>query len=144
MIHASADAADMEDVSKESILVIEDSVTSSRLFCLLLRNAGYDVKSAENVAEAIEVLKEFRPHLILTDILLPGTNGLDFAREIKANPATADITIVALSACNLTSDARRAASVGCSGYIKKPIDPRTFASVVGKYFERPGENASAG
>ena len=67
------------------------------------------------------------------DVQLPGRNGLDVTRELKSEPATADIPIVALTAHAMVGDPETALAAGCSGYIGKPIDTRTFAEQVGNF-----------
>jgi len=76
------------------------------------------------------------PDLILMDIQLPDMNGLDFARELKANLVLRDIPVVALTAHSLSSDMRKAEQAGCQGYILKPINPKTFGASVAKYIRR--------
>jgi CheY-like chemotaxis protein len=70
------------------------------------------------------------PDLILMDVQLPGQDGLSLTRQLKADPATAAIPIVALTAHAMASDRDDALSAGCVGYISKPIDTRTLGDLV--------------
>ena len=67
------------------------------------------------------------------DVQLPGRDGLELTRDLKAEPATAEIPIVALTAHAMRGDDEQALAAGCAGYISKPIDTRTFASQVGRF-----------
>jgi CheY-like chemotaxis protein len=116
--------------------VVEDSAVSSRLFCSLLEKAGYDVRSAVDGEKALATLADFQPDLILLDFLLPGISGLELARELKSRPATKDVIIIALTACSLQSDVHKAVAAGCEAYIVKPIDARTFVSLVRTHLDR--------
>ena len=85
---------------------MDNTPVGLRLTRLLLAREGYDVRTAESAEEALSALDQFRPKLILTDVQLPGIDGLEMTRRIKANPRTKDITIVALSARALVADRR--------------------------------------
>ncbi len=126
----------MQIMGMESILVVEDSLASRKMFCHLLSKAGYNVKGAANAGEVMDILKDFCPGLILMDILLPGLDGLSLARKLRSSAGTAEATIVALSGCTMASDIERALASGCSGFITKPIDPRTFVDNVRSHLSR--------
>lgn len=117
----------------EPILVVEDHPTNLKLTLALLETNGYEVRSAASGEEALAVLASFRPRLILLDLQLPGIDGLELARRLKANPATRDIAIVALTAYAMKGDDEKARAAGCDGYITKPIDTRSFAGRVASF-----------
>ena len=71
-----------------------------------------------------------RPRVILADIKLPGMNGLEMTRQLKAAPETRNIVVLAVTAYALKGDEQKAFEAGCDGYITKPIDARTFASLI--------------
>ena len=106
----------------DPVLIVDDTPVGLKLTRLLLAREGYDVRTAESAEEALSALDEFQPKLILTDVQLPGIDGLEMTRRIKADPRTKDITIVALSARALRGDEVKARAAGCDGYITKPID----------------------
>ena len=106
----------------DPVLIVDDAPVGLKLTRLVLAREGYDVRTAESAEEALSALDEFRPKLILTDVQLPGIDGLEMIRRIKANPRTRDITIVALTARALAGDEVQARAAGCDGYITKPID----------------------
>lgn len=120
----------------EPILVIDDSAINLKLVHVLLTAERYDVRTAEDADQALEVLRSFRPRLILMDIQLPGMDGLELTRHLKSDPGTADILIVALTAYAMKGDRQKALAAGCDGLITKPIDTRTLASTVDAYLTK--------
>jgi two-component system, cell cycle response regulator DivK len=119
----------------EHILVVDDDPMSVKLIRALLTGEGYSVRSAKSAEEALEVLKDFAPQLILIDIQLPGVDGLELASQLRSNPAMRNTSIVALTGYAMKGDEHKAQSAGCDGYITKPIDVRTLPSVVGKFLK---------
>jgi len=117
----------------ESILIVEDNPVNSKLMRVLLTSEGYEVRTATEAEEALEILKKFRPILILMDIQLPGIDGLELTRQLKADPVTRDIGILALTAYAMKGDEERVLKAGCDGYIPKPIDTRTLPGIISKY-----------
>jgi two-component system cell cycle response regulator DivK len=121
----------------EPILVVDDNATNMKLLRVLLTSQGYDVRTAGDASDAMEVIKGFRPRLILMDIQLPGMSGLELTSLLKADPATRDILIVAITAYAMKGDEEKARRAGCDGYISKPIDTRTLASVIARHLASP-------
>ncbi|HYY25628.1 MAG TPA: response regulator [Candidatus Udaeobacter sp.] len=117
----------------EPILIVDDNPTNMKLVRVLLASEGYDVRAAADAEEALNVLKEFQPRMILMDIQLPGIDGLELTRRLKSDPATRDITIVGLTAYAMKGDKERILDAGCDGYIQKPIDTRTLPQLVAEY-----------
>ncbi len=117
----------------ERILIVDDNVMNLKLARVLLATEGYEVRTATDAGEALDVLKEFRPRLILMDIQLPGMDGLELTRRLKGDPATRDITVLALTAYAMKGDEEKALDAGCDGYIPKPIDTRALPGVVAAY-----------
>lgn len=125
----------------ERLLIVDDNPTNLKLVKVLLTAEGYEVRTAGDADEALAVLRGFHPRLILMDIQLPGMDGLTLTRQIKANPKTHDVTIVALTAYAMKGDDEKALASGCSGYIPKPIDTRGFAKEVARYLQADGVKA---
>jgi CheY-like chemotaxis protein len=117
------------------ILVVDDNPTNLKLVSEVLENAGYQVFKAENAESAVLVIERRVPDLILMDIALPGMDGLTLTRKLKAEAATREIQIVALTAFAMKGDDLRAREAGCDGYITKPIDTRTLPGQVGQYLK---------
>jgi CheY-like chemotaxis protein len=118
------------------ILVVEDNEANQLLASAVLEREGYSVDLAGSSEEALERLNAGAPDLILMDVQLPGQDGLELTRQLKADPTTAAIPIVALTALAMAGDRERTLAAGCLGYISKPIDTRTFADEVRKYLPR--------
>jgi len=123
-------------VAGEPILIVDDNLTNLKLARVLLAGEGYVVRTAADAEEAMAVLEEFRPRLILMDIQLPGMDGLELTRRIKADPAMAAITILALTAYAMKGDQDRVLAAGCDGYVTKPIDTRALPGVIDGFMKR--------
>jgi two-component system cell cycle response regulator len=130
-------------MSNEPILVVEDNPVNVKLFRVLLEKAGFDVRTAGDANEALAALSDFEPRLILMDVQLPGIDGLELTRRLKANSRYKHIPVVALTAYAMKADQERAADAGCSGHIAKPIETRTFVESVRRYLETVAVSATA-
>lgn len=115
---------------RDLILLIEDNEANTMLASALLQRDGFGVAVAGSAAEAMERLRVTTPELILMDLQLPGQDGLSLTKQLKADPATSSIPIIALTAHAMAGDRERALEAGCTGYVSKPIDTRTFGSQV--------------
>ena len=120
-------------MSKSLILLVEDNEANQMLARAVLELEGFDVKVAGSAEEARAELQAGMPSLILMDVQLPGEDGLSLTRALKADPATAAIPVVALTAHAMSGDRALAVGAGCQGYIAKPIDTRTFGNEVRRY-----------
>jgi CheY-like chemotaxis protein len=112
------------------ILVVDDNEGGLLLAGAVLQREGFRVDSAGSSEEVVERLKVRTPDLILMDVQLPGQDGLSLTRQLKADPATAAIPIVALTAHAMATDREQAMAAGCIGYISKPIETRTLGDQV--------------
>ena len=110
-------------MNRDRILIVDDNAANLKVARLALEGEGFEVRVAEDAEAALAVLGEFRPGLILMDIQLPGIDGLELTRRLKADAATHDIVIVAVTAFAMKGDREKALAAGCDGYIAKPIDP---------------------
>jgi len=95
---------------------------------MLLMDEGYQVLTAGTADEAMEAIRTHHPQIVLADIQLKGMDGLQLTRRIKRDPATREITVIALTAFAMAGDEGRALDAGCDGYITKPIDTRTLGA----------------
>jgi len=114
----------------EPILVVDDNDVNLELVRDLLEDQGYRVRVAIDANDAIAVLHDFRPRLILMDIQLPGMDGLTLTRMLKSNPSMRDIRIVGLTGYAMAGDEERILAAGCDGYMAKPIDTRRLPGVI--------------
>jgi CheY-like chemotaxis protein len=120
-------------VSKNSILVVDDNPANAALVSFLLKKKGYEVRTAADAIEALAMVRDFAPRLIMMDIQLPGMDGLELTKRLKADPATRQTIIIALTAYAMKGDEERARQAGCDGYVSKPIDTRTLPGLVAEY-----------
>ena len=126
--------------ARSLILVVEDNEANQMLVRAVLELEGFDVRIAGSGPEALDVLGDCVPDLILMDIQLPGQDGLTLTRLIKSDPATSAIPVVALTAHAMTGDRELALAAGCAAYISKPIDTRTFGVQVRQLLSAGVEN----
>ncbi len=117
--------------------MVEDNPLSLKLIRVLLEGEGFEVRTAEDAQQAWAVLEQFRPRLILMDIQLPGTDGLELTRQLKSDPGRRDIPVVAITAYAMKGDEQKARGAGCDGYVTKPVDTRSLAALVRAYLNGP-------
>ena len=120
------------------ILVVEDFDDAREMYRDYLEYSGFRVETARDGREAIEKARSHRPDLILMDLSLPGVDGWEATRLLKADPATSDLVVVALSAHALSAEGERARAAGCDGFIAKPCLPPDLVQEIGKYLKRRG------
>jgi PAS domain S-box-containing protein len=124
-------------MAADPILIVDDNPANLKVARFALESEGYDVRTAADGEEAVLILREFRPRLILMDIQLPGVDGLELTRRLKADPVTQEIVIVAVTAYAMKGDREKALGAGCDGYITKPLDPIQLPFQIGEYLGRP-------
>jgi DNA-binding response OmpR family regulator len=130
-------------MSSETVLIVDDAPANLKLTRLVLTDAGYDVCIAKDAEEALKMVKDFHPRALLTDLRLPGMDGLELARRLRMDPATEDMVILAVTACALRSDERKAAEAGCDAFIVKPYDTRKLPAIVRQHLSRPSAAGSS-
>ncbi|MBI4840469.1 MAG: response regulator [candidate division NC10 bacterium] len=112
------------------MLVVEDNAVNLELLVALLEQEGCEVLVAETADAGLHLARTAQPALILMDVQLPGMTGYEATRHLKADPATAAIPIVALTALAMRGEEERAKAAGCAGYLTKPLDTETFRETV--------------
>jgi two-component system cell cycle response regulator DivK len=105
------------------ILAIEDHEENRRLLRDLLTSVGYELIEAVTGEDGLTMAETHVPDLILMDIQLPGLDGYEVTRRIKANPALRHIPVIAVTSYALSGDDVKALEAGCDGYVTKPFDP---------------------
>jgi two-component system, cell cycle response regulator DivK len=115
---------------KIQIMIVEDHPVNLKLARDLLEMDGFDVCSCPDAESAQDALKTIQPDMILMDVALPGMDGLELTRILKADVKTKDIKIVALTAFAMKTDKDRVMEAGCDGYITKPINTRKFTEQI--------------
>lgn len=109
---------------------MDDDAASGKLVGVALGLEGCDVRIAASAEEALAMLRTFRPRVMVIDLILPLMSGLLLAQRLKADDATSDIVLIAVTAFNGAEAERVAREVGIAAYVRKPIDPLTFTQVV--------------
>ena len=117
-------------MEQKTVLVVDDSDLNRKLIRTILGMRNIQVIEAENAERALEIVREKRPDLVLMDVQLPGMNGLEATRVLKANSDTADIPVVILSAGSIPDDDDQLRESGSAGLILKPFGTEEFLRTV--------------
>ena len=115
------------------VLVAEDNDLNFRLAQFILARLGVEVRRATTGDQALADALADPPALIYMDIQLPGIDGLQVTRELRSNPATQHVPIVALTALAMVGDEERAISAGCNAYLTKPVSPHDLQDMTRRY-----------
>jgi two-component system, cell cycle response regulator DivK len=127
----------------ERILIVEDNEKNLKLVRDVLQYHGYRTLDARSGEEAVELAGDARPDLILMDIELPGMSGFEALERLRAEEATTEIPVCALTAFAMREDRERCLKAGFDGYLVKPIDVTTFPVHVRRLLQAtPGEVSS--
>ena len=105
----------------QTILIVEDDALNMRLFQDLLAARGYHTIACRDGARALSLAIAHRPDLVIMDIQLNGTSGIDLTQSLKADERTARIPVLAVTAFAMRNDEQRIRAAGCDGYLPKPI-----------------------
>ena len=105
-----------------SILLVEDNEMNRDMLSRRLKRKGYEVDIAVDGAQALEAVNASKPELILMDLSLPVMDGWEATRRLKADPATASIPVIALTAHAMSGDREKAVEAGCDDYDTKPVN----------------------
>jgi len=115
------------------ILVVEDQDDNRRILRDLLTASGYELIEAVDGEQGLTSAERERPDLILMDIQLPGIDGYEVTRRIKANEALRNIPIIAVTSYALSGDDQKAFEAGCDAYVTKPFSPRQLLAKIREY-----------
>jgi len=121
----------------ELILVVEDNDKNRKLVRDVLTAKGYRIVEAETGEDGVRLAEEQSPALVLMDIQLPGINGIEALRQLRAAPATAGIPVIAVTASAMTQDRQKILAAGFDAYQSKPISIRPFLDLVREVLDRP-------
>jgi len=108
------------------VLVVEDEKNNMRLITKLLENEGYETIKAVTGEEGVKLAIDEKPDLILMDIKLPGIDGLEATKKIRASGGDGKVPIIAITSYAMAGDREKYLEQGFTGYIEKPIDPFTI------------------
>jgi CheY-like chemotaxis protein len=118
-----------------NILLVEDYDDAREMYRDYLEFSGFSVHTARDGHEALEKARSLMPDLILMDLSMPGLDGWEATRQLKADPATSSLVIVALSAHALAAEGERARQAGCDGFIAKPCLPHDLVEQMLAYLK---------
>lgn len=121
------------------ILVVDDEPSIVRLMEFILARQGHEMMAAVNGEEALEKIRLHKPDLVLLDIMMPRIDGYEVARTLRADPETATLPIIMLSAKAQEEDIRKGVAVGVNEYITKPFSPEHLVHVVADYLQKIGK-----
>jgi two-component system cell cycle response regulator DivK len=119
----------------KQILVIEDQEDNRRIMNDMLSAAGFEVIEAVNGEDGVSMAEANVPDLILMDIQLPGVDGYEATRRIKAKPDLSAIPIIAVTSYALSGDDKKAFEAGCDAYLAKPFSPRKLLAKIREYVQ---------
>jgi two-component system cell cycle response regulator DivK len=119
------------------VLIVEDNPANMTLAVFLLQSAGHSVLTASDAEAGLTMARDQQPHLILMDIQLPGMDGLEAIAQLKRDPATRAIPVIALTALAMKGDEERIRAAGCEGYIAKPLAYRDFLATISAQLATP-------
>jgi two-component system cell cycle response regulator DivK len=114
------------------ILIVEDNEKNMKLVRDVLKAKGYATIEAVTGEDGVRLAKERVPALVLMDIQLPGINGIEALKQLRADPATASIPVIAVTASVMASDRRNITDAGFDGYVGKPLNLKEFLDAVAK------------
>jgi CheY-like chemotaxis protein len=119
------------------LLIVDSTEFLAEATVLTLRTSAFMVDMAHDAAQAMSKIAQFQPHVVLTEIMLPGLNGMEFARKLKADPSTCEIYLIASTSVARKGDGEALRAVGFDGFIRKPLNPLTLAAELRFWLEGP-------
>ena len=119
------------------VLIVDDNEDNRQILIDLLSANGYEVLEALTGPDAVEIAGREAPDLVLMDIQLPGFDGHEATRRIKAIPALARTPVIAVTSYALAGDDLKAAEAGCDAYVTKPFSPRALLAQVRTFLDDP-------
>ena len=118
---------------KKLILVVEDAAASKEIFQIAIQSKDTDILIASDGEEGVRMALEKKPDLVLMDMMLPLVSGYEATRQIKANPETSEIPVIAVTARAMDPERERALEAGCDHFIAKPFRLSEIREVIQKF-----------
>lgn len=123
-------------MADKSILYIEDNFHNRRIVRKILEKQGYTINEADDGIKGFEILKKDKPPLVLLDISLPGMDGIEIAKRVKASEELKDIFLIALTASAMAGDRERFLAAGCDDYLSKPFKAADLVEMIDTHYKR--------
>lgn len=120
----------------KNVMVVEDNEKNRKLMRVVLKAKGYNVIEAATGEEALNILRNQKPDIILMDIQLPGIDGITLIKQIKGTTALKDTPIIAVTAYAMKGDEEKIMEAGCDAYVSKPINTQELPLIVEKYIKK--------
>jgi two-component system, OmpR family, phosphate regulon response regulator PhoB len=117
-----------------TLLIVDDEEGVRSLVRMTLESENYQILEATEGAEALDLARRHRPGLVLLDVMLPGSSGIEVCRQLKSDPQTASGAVVMLTAKAQTTDLEEAEAAGADGYFTKPFSPVALMQRVERIF----------
>jgi len=136
--------AEVENAVKGKILIIEDEAAIREMLGYTLMKEGFEFEEAADVEEARPLIAKGKPDLILLDWMLPGMNGVDYARRVRNDPETRDIPIIMLTARGEESDKIRGLDTGADDYVTKPFSTKELLARIRAVMRRTSQEVVDG
>jgi CheY-like chemotaxis protein len=122
------------------VLVVDDDPQVLRLLRLNFEMEGYDVVSATNGEEALQHVRGDSPDVVVCDVMMPGIDGLEVVRRLRADPDTVTLPLVVVSAKAQRGDIREGLNLGADAYVTKPFDPAELLEIVAELLAKRGKH----
>jgi CheY-like chemotaxis protein len=120
----------------KKVLIVEDNPDNLRLMTYILQREGYEILSAEDGEQGVKTAVSTPLDLIIMDIMLPGIDGMESTRRIRASEAAGNPPIIAMTSYAMRGDREKIMAAGCNGYIEKPVDPLRVMTEIKKIIQR--------
>jgi CheY-like chemotaxis protein len=121
-------------VAKKKMLIVEDNELNLKLYMYALRPVDAEIMVARNGPEALRLINDEKPDLVILDIQIPGISGIEVAKTVRKNPDYAGVVIIAVTAYTMVGDKEKILNAGCDYYLSKPIDTRAFLKIIQTIF----------
>ena len=120
----------------EPILIVDDNLLNLKLIKRLLEIEQYQPLTARSAEETMAILDRFHPRLILMDSQLPGVDGVELTKQLRANPKNNDVVIVMATSYDQKGEEEKARAAGCNAYITKPLDTQALSGLIAELLQR--------
>lgn len=121
---------------KKTVLIVDDEEAITLCLAHLMRREGYTVHTVADGDSALSAVADFRPDLVLLDLMIPGRDGYDVCQTLRADPANRDLKIVMVTARGREVETQKGLALGADAYVTKPFSTRDLADAVANLLER--------
>jgi len=125
-----------EQIEPKKVMIIEDNQLNQKIADMIIKQLGHDTIQVYEGKGAIEIVKKEKPSLVILDIKLPDSSGIDICKAMKSDPELKHIPVIVITALSSEEDKKQIVSEsGCDNYIAKPFMPHMFAQAIGRYIQ---------